>query len=259
MKKSRLTAIMLVLFGYNTLLAQAPNGAYKATETQYGNNKQSKEELSHQSVIKLFKDGHWLVATFDDSIQGFRGTGLGTYKIVNGKYVERVEFTSWDSTAVGKTYMFDYAVNNDQFNQDGFVNSDKYQNMFLKEKYARLNPTEPLKHTGLEGTWRILNAQWGDAKLGEGEYKNVTGVKMYAYPRFAFAYYNDLTKSLVGAGGGTYQFDGSTLSENIEYFSWSPPTDTRPSFQVTVSKNLYTQTGQDGRLKEQWKRMKQDQ
>jgi hypothetical protein len=256
MKKVRLAAMTIAFFSYYTAVSQAPSGAYKATETQYGDAKQSKEELSRQPVIKLFKDGHWIVASFGDSALGFQGTAGGTYKIVNGKYVENINFFSWDSTAVGKSYMFDYTLNGDQYSQDGYVNSDKYRNHLVKEKYAKLKPEEPLKHPGLEGTWKIQSGQWGEEKLGEGLYQNVTGMKMYAYPRFAFAYYNDVTKSFVGAGGGTYQFDGTTLTENVEYFSWGMPANTKPSFQVTINDNKFTQTDTNGTLKETWKKMK---
>jgi hypothetical protein len=256
MKKTRLAALVITLFGYYTLTAQAPSGAYKATETQYGDTKQSKEELSRQPVIKLFKDGHWIVASFGDSAGGFQGTAGGTYKIVNGKYVEHISFFSWDSTAVGKSYIYDYTLNGNEYSQDGYMNSDKYKAHLVREKYAKLKPEEPLNHQGLEGTWKMQSGQWGEDKLGEGQYQNVTAIKIYAYPRFAFAYYNDLTKSLVGAGGGTYQFDGTMLRENIQYFSWGMPADTKPSFQVTISDNKFTQTDLKGTFKETWKKMK---
>src|SRR5687768_11567240 len=133
MKKTRLAALSMAILGFYTAIAQMPNGAYKAIETQYGDTKQSKEELSKQSIIKIFKNGYWIAASFGDSAQGFLGSGGGTYKIVNGKYVEKVDFFSWDTTAVGKTYMFDYSLSDDQYSQDGYVNSEKFVNMPIKE------------------------------------------------------------------------------------------------------------------------------
>jgi len=116
--------------------------------------------------------------------------------------------------------------------------------------------TEPLKDRSLEGVWSLQSARWGTSVFGEGKYKDVTVVKMYSYPRFSFAYFNEKTNTFVGAGGGTYQFDGKTLTEKIEYWSWGTPKYPLSVFKVQFSGEHYTQEGWDNGLLETWKKIK---
>lgn len=115
---------------------------------------------------------------------------------------------------------------------------------------------EPLKNAMLEGSWVMQTGEWGAAKLGEGEYQDVTAVKLYAYPRFSFGYYNHKTKKFVGAGGGTYQFDGTTLTEKIEYWSWGTPRFPLSIFKVKITADEFTQEGWENGLRETWRRLK---
>jgi hypothetical protein len=126
----------------------------------------------------------------------------------------------------------------------------------LKAGTENATRLEPLKNAMLEGSWEMQTGEWGASKLGEGKYKDVTVIKMYAYPHFSFAYYNSKTNTFVGAGGGTYQFDGTTLTEKIEYWSWGTPKFPLSVFKVQINATEYTQEGWQNGLRETWRRIK---
>ncbi len=254
MKKLAFFYFMAFLFLNIHLKAQAPEGPFKIVEAQYGEKAMTREEISKQSIIKIFKDGFWIAAFFGKPDQPFNGTGGGTFEIKNGKYVESLKFYSWDSTAVGEVYTFDYKLSGKNYWQEGKINSDKYKDFPIKEKFEKIPFKEKLEDASLEGVWQMQAGNWGSSKLGEGQYKDVSVIKVFAYPRFAFAYYNENTKGFTGAGGGTYQFDGKTLTEYIEYWSWGKPKYPKSVFEVTISNDSYTQAGWDNNLQESWKK-----
>jgi hypothetical protein len=255
MKNTLLLTALFVVFCTAVTKSQSLNGAYKILEAQYGEKPMTKEEIGKEIIIKIFKDGYWIGAFFGNPDKPFNGTCGGTYKLKDSKYVETVDFYSWDSTAVGKVYTFDYNLSGNQYKQTGYMESEKYNHFFINEKYQKIVATGPLKNNSLEGAWKMQTGEWGNTRLGEDEYEDVVAVKIYAFPRFAFAYYNDKTKAFVGAGGGTYQFDGKTLAENVEYWSWGKISNANPEFQVSFSGTGYMQASADKSLKESWRKL----
>ncbi len=250
----KICGALIVIFTFPAFMfAQVPDGAFRVVESQYGNNPLQKG-TGFQTILKIFKNGYWIAAFFGDPQRPFYGSGGGTFEIKDGKYVETLNFYSWDSTAVGNVYTFNYKLTNDSYTQEGYIDSEKYQHYLIKEKFEKLSAKKSLKNVSLEGVWLMQSGEWGTDKLGEGEYKDVSVVKIFSYPRFAFAYYNSKTKSFVGAGGGTYQFDGKTLTENIEYWSWGKPKFPISVFKINLTKNQFTQEGWENGLKEVWKK-----
>lgn len=246
---------LLLLSSVLTCGAQTPDGAFKITGAQYGDTAMTKEAITKQTIIKLFKDGYWIAAFFGDPARPFYGSGGGTFKIENGRYVEKLDFYSWDSTAVGKVYTFDYKLTPTAYHQEGRINSDQYKNYIIKEDFEKITAAEPLKNAGLEGAWQLKQADWGTAKFGEGTYAGMAGIKIYAYPRFAWAYYNPTTKHFESAGGGTYQFDGTTLTEKLEYWSYGPlPQKSNPIKITMPDKEGYQQQSADVGT-EHWQRL----
>jgi hypothetical protein len=240
--------ISIAAFGQQSL-----NGAFKAGKAKYGNESMNTDSLT---IIKIFKDGYWIAAFFSRSPVWFDGSCGGTYTTANGKYIETVNFYSWDSTAVGSVFTFNYSLDKNKYTQDGKMNSDKYKDYPIKEEYNKITSIEHLKNSSLEGAWVMQVGQWGKDKLGEGEYQNVIVRKIFSYPRFAFAYFDTVGKRFVGAGGGTYQFDGKTLIEKVEYWSWGTPDHPLGKFEIAMqSKGKFEQTGWNNGLAETWKKL----
>lgn len=245
----------LVCFVSASAVGQKLDGPFQITAGQYGEKPLTKSEIERQYIIKIFKDGYWMGAFFGDPKKPFNGSCGGTYTIANGKYIETVNFYSWDSTAVGDVYRFNYKLENDKYFQDGKMDSDKYPNYIIKEEYAKIKTDVPLKNASLEGVWKLQHGQWGNTST-ETTYAGVTMIKVYAYPRFSFAWYNENTKAFVGAGGGTYQFDGNKLIENVEYYSWEKLEFPVGEFKIDLSGDGFIQKGWNNTLNETWKRLK---
>ena len=263
-------SFLLLITSLLSLSADEPvsklNGAFRQTKNKYGAMTEWKSRDS-VTVMKVFRDGYWLGAFYDDKrraaydektagVRPFNGACGGTYELKNGKYVETVAFYSWDSTAVGKVFTFDYKVNDRQYEQYGMVNSEKYQNYPINEVSERLTGTEPLKNKGLEGVWFMQEGYWGGiGRFGEGKYTDFQAVKIFSYPMVLYAYYNPKTRQFDGAGGARYQFDGRTLTETNEFWSWQADgkrSGNAETFKIAVRNGQYVQEGWSGKLREVW-------
>lgn len=179
-----------------------------------------------------------------------------TQALKNGKYVEKTGFYSWDSTTIGTSIDFGYKVDGRSYEQYGTMNSDKYKNYPINEVCERITATEPLKNAGLEGVWFMKEGQRGGAeRLGEGKYKNMQVVKIFSYPMVVYAYYNPGTKQFDGTGGCRYQFDGKTLTETNEFWSWQADGSRRgkvEAHQIALEKDQFIMQGWAGKLREVW-------
>lgn len=194
------------------------NGAYQRSRFQRGDQKEMVVYEGPYS-IKVFKDGYWFAASrkFDEQKKPvFNGVCGGTYDLKEGNYNERIVFYSWDSTVVGSRTVFDYKVDKKEFHQSSKIKSNKSSTPFVSEIMERITALEPLKDNRLEGVWFLESAQYGNDKWGEGRYKELVAMKIYAYPLAVNAFYNPKTGQFLSAGVSRYQFDGTTLFETRE-------------------------------------------
>lgn len=251
--RKNLLFICCLLFAVS-LSAQKLEGPYQATAAQYGDINADPLDMMRENVVKIFKDGYWLAASFGNSVRPFRGCTGGRFTLKNGKYNEEVIFSSWDSTAANSQFTFDFTIAPDQFTQRGYVNSLKYPNHLVDEKYKKIIPAEPLKNNSLEGVWYLETTVWdGDNPF----HSKIEEIKIYAYPRFAWAQYNAVTNQFIGAGGGTYQYDGEELIETVEYFTYEIALGTRFKVEVSMKPNgTMQQVSWGGRMVEIWSRVK---
>ncbi len=232
------------------------NGAFRQTKNKYGAMTEWKTRDS-VTAIKVFRDGYWLGAFYDDKRAGresFDGACGGTYELKNGKYIEKVGFYSWDSTAVGNMFAFDYKISPKQYEQYGMMNSDKYKNYPINEVCERITTTEPLKNKSLEGVWFMKEGYWGGkSRFGEGKYAGFTVIKIFSYPMVVYAYYNPTTRRFDGAGGCRYQFDGKVLTETNEFWSWQPDGSRKnktEQHKISLTNGQFVQEGWEGKLRE---------
>lgn len=238
------------------------NGAFRQTKNKYGTVTTWKLRDS-VTVVKVFRDGYWMSASYDDKRAGrpsFSGACGGTYALKNGKYVETVGFYSWDSTAVGNVFPFDYKISKEQYEQYGLMNSEKYKNYPINEIAERITATEPLKNNGLEGVWFMQEGYWGGtSRFGEGKYKDAQVVKIFSYPMVMYAYYFPKTRQFDGAGAALYQFDGKTLTETNEFWSWQADGKRKGNveqFRMTMQNGAFVQEGWAGKLREMYAKAK---
>jgi hypothetical protein len=105
----------------------------------------------------------------------------------------------------------------------------------------------------LEGTWQLLSGQ----PLPEG----ARDVKILSGGHFMFAAYDVPSGKPFYAAGGTYELDGTSYVEHVDFASdkiASGLVGRQQSFQVEVGGDTFTQTGtlSNGKpLCEKWKRV----
>jgi hypothetical protein len=252
----KVISLALVIFPALSPFAQGNlTGAYKIVHARYGYDTASWSQYKNTKIIKIFKDGYWIGAFFGAPNRPFDGCGGGTYKTDGNEYVETLNFYSWDKTAAGKTFSFEYTLAGNTYTQRGKINSDKYKDYPIEEVFERIDSYESLKNDALEGVWQLENGQWPGLETDKSKYKNLKAVKIYCYPRFAWAQYDSTTSEFLGAGGGTYQFDGNNLIENIEYITYDVPLNTAYALKIEMAGNgKFLQTDMNN-SKENWKRL----
>ncbi|NJN42911.1 MAG: hypothetical protein HC811_12440 [Flammeovirgaceae bacterium] len=113
-------------------------GAWKATRTQYGKEPMvtlSENEISH----KLFTGTRWSAVSFDKITKKITGTAGGTYTLRGSDYKETVEYYSWDSEVVGKTFQFTMTIENGMLHQKGFMEWKGDPKYSIEEFYSRVD------------------------------------------------------------------------------------------------------------------------
>ena len=242
--------ILLVAFTRDEPVSKL-NGAYKMNRLKYSQDKDW-VKADDRFSIKVFKDGYWFAGSLKKGNAELNGIAGGTYDLAKGKYNERIDFYSWDSSAVGTTIAFDYKLTPTEFHQSGVLNTAKYPKYELKEIRERVAVTEPLKDKGLEGVWKMQEGYWGGAsRFGEGKYRGFSMVKIFAYPYVVYAYYDDVHKKFDGGGVCRYQFDGKTLTETNELWTWDMTRRGKTeSHKITLQNGKLIQEGWEGKLRE---------
>jgi hypothetical protein len=113
-------------------------GAWKALQTQYGKEPVvtlTENEISH----KLFTGSRWSAVSFDKITNKITGTAGGTYTLKGSDYKETVEYYSWDSEVVGKTFQFTMTIENGMLHQKGFMEWKGDPKYTIEEFYSRVD------------------------------------------------------------------------------------------------------------------------
>jgi hypothetical protein len=239
-------AIVFIAFTTDDVVSEL-NGTYRQNRFKYGDMKDW-GLADQKTTLKVFRDGYWLAFAYDDKRPNgkpFSGSGGGTYQLKNGKYVETLSYYSWDSTAVGKVYTFDYQLDKQGYKQYGVMNSDKYKDYPINEEFDRVVSEKPLKNDALEGVWFMEEGTWGGTeRFGEGNYKGTKVVMIFNYPMMFFAYYKPETKQFQGVGATFYQFDGKNMAETIDCFSWDMKLKgITNNFKITLKDDKFIKEG----------------
>ncbi len=246
------------LGGFSDESVSSLNGAYKMSRMKYGDDKEW-AAADDRLDIKVFRDGFWFTGKMKKGNVELSGLCGGTYKLNNGKYIESIDFYSWDSTAVGTTIEMNYKISPKEYHQFGKLNSAKYPNYSIDEIRERVTPTEPLKNDALEGAWMMQEGYWGGtSRFGEGKYKGFTMMKIFAYPYAVYAYYDPKNKKFDGGGVCRYQFDGKVLTETNELWSWDMTRRGKvETHKITLKDGKLIQEGWEGKLREVFAKVKQ--
>lgn len=99
---------------------QAPlSGVWKISARRQGGELQSIHQRGTRKTVKILTGTRFQWAAIDPGTRQFMGTGGGTYTFAGGKYTERIEFFSRDSSRVGSSLSFDGRLENGDWHHSG--------------------------------------------------------------------------------------------------------------------------------------------
>ena len=110
----------------------------------------------------------------------------------------------------------------------------------------------------LEGVWKITYGKYTYPDTAV-EITDFAKIKILVGGRFAHG--NQDTDSTLTAGGGTYEYDGQTYTENIEYFSMPSLVGQSVKFDISLEEGEWPLSGtirvddEDIKLEEVWERV----
>ncbi len=238
--------VALLLICSCSMHKNEPDGAYEsagASDSSFSLND-----------IKIFKNAFWMSATFDEN--GLYSCSGGVYKLMDNKCLRTYYFNFPDTGVIAKTDTISYHAENDAFWIEE-VNNDTSVDLVRKE-YIKMKTTKPLQNSLLEGVWKLTGRQIGNVKnfddMEDGA--NIAEIKIYSYPYVAWAQYNFIRKTLIGAGGGTYRFNGDTLTERHQYITYPVPLGQELKNKIIkLSSTKVLQVG--NAFREDWEKVKQ--
>lgn len=211
--------LLFVLFPF-CLVAQndSPNplkGTWKLVNSQWGKMKKLKKPK--REIYKIFTDKHFFFIYYSD--KKFSGAGGGTYSYTADSFTEKLDYYSWDSTAVGSPQTFDWTITNNQLNQKGKIeNTDKYDDYVINEYYERVEEGN-WGDAPLAGVWEVTKATYGDETQTAEETASRV-LKIFTPKHWYGIFYDKLTGTFKGVGFGTYKLKGDQYYETLNAYSW---------------------------------------
>ena len=73
-----------------------------------------------RKTMKILSGSRFQWIAYNTTTKQFMGTGGGTYKTIDGKYTEQIEFFSRDNSRVGAKLGFEYKLDDGEWNHMGF-------------------------------------------------------------------------------------------------------------------------------------------
>lgn len=99
---------------------QAPlAGVWKISARKQGGELQVIHQSGTRKTVKILTGTRFQWAAIDPGTKQFMGTGGGTYTFADGRYTERIEFFSRDSSRVGSALSFDGRLENGDWHHSG--------------------------------------------------------------------------------------------------------------------------------------------
>ena len=72
-----------------------------------------------RKTMKILSGTRFQWIAYNTETKQFMGTGGGTYKTIDGKYTEKIEFFSRDNSRVGAELSFEFKLNDGEWNHMG--------------------------------------------------------------------------------------------------------------------------------------------
>ncbi len=88
-----------------------------------------------RKTMKILSGTRFQWIAYNTTTKQFMGTGGGTYKTIDGKYIEQIEFFSRDNSRVGAKLGFEYKLDDGEWNHMGFSSKgDSLHEIWIQRK-----------------------------------------------------------------------------------------------------------------------------
>lgn len=241
---------LLLLAGMGSSFPKSPSslkttpleGTWKLVSANWYNGNPN---YTNSAIYKIFTGQSVHFVYFDEKTGKFQGAGGGTYSVKGSNFSEKLEYFSWDSTAVGTMQNYNFKLDGNRLIQTGTLNSDQYKNYKIEEVYERQEEGISVAKANhpLIGVWQIESAQYGNNKPNIQErYGKV--IKIITPGYFYGVFFNPEKKSFDGVTFGKWRSDGAQYIETISVFSWDATmAKTEQPFTWEVKGNNFYQRG----------------
>ncbi len=184
------------LYGVQSDISKALQGAWSSSET---NDKGEKIEIT-----TIVMDGYLAETLYDAESGEFIRTFGGSWTVDKNIFLLKLEFSSADSTVVGKIKEQIFDLKGDTIKFEG---SDKIWTRIDKGQKSDLN-----------GAW-LITGRKRDGKMSRRTPGARKTMKILSSSRFQWIAFNTASGKFSGTGGGTYTAENGTYTEQIEFFS----------------------------------------
>ena len=211
----------LKLYQPQSDISESLQGAWSSSEI---NGKGEKVEIT-----TIVMDGYFAETIYHAESGAFIRTFGGSWTVDKNRFLLKLEFSSADSSAVGKTTEQIFDLEGDTIKFEG---SEKV--------WTRIDNDQ----TGvLSGAW-LISGRKRDGKMvlrSPGDRKTM---KILSGTRFQWIAYNTATGKFSGTGGGTYTAENGTYTETIGFFSRdNSRVGAKLTFQYEVIENEWHHSG----------------
>ena len=171
-------------------------GAWTSSETN-----ESGEKITITTIVM---DGYLAETFYNEKSKEFVQTFGGSWKVEKNMFLLTLEFSSSDSSAVGKTKELIFDLKGDSITFEG---SDKI--------WTRLDPGQK---GDLSGAW-LISGRKRDGNMTRRSPGDRKTMKILSSTRFQWIAYNTASGKFFGTGGGRYTTENGAYTEHIEFFS----------------------------------------
>jgi hypothetical protein len=218
-------------------LAQNHVGTWRINSATYTNARMQRESVdqSQHHELKIITPTHFMWITYEpDKVNKekkvFGGAGGGHYTLDGIKYVESLEYASWEGYESNITD-FSLRVDGDKMYQMGALSNKDGEKTIIEEEWQREKlPPQDGKHVGV---WHLQSQKitGPDGKSSATDMAKHLKVKIITPTHWMFiAQTNDNGKRMFEkADGGSYTLDGDKYVERSEFEN-----GTRTDFSLRV-------------------------
>jgi hypothetical protein len=224
----RKLSVILAFCIFSTIQLFAQNahvGTWKLLSAKYLSSSGETDYFTNLIVkeTKIITPTHfmWMIQlpdSLDPTKKVLSSAGGGTYMMLAGnKYIEALEYASWDEYAKDKTN-FSLQIDGDIMIQTGYISYPDGSQLTLEETWRRENlPPQEGKHVG---TWHMVTQKVTNpkGKTTKTDMSKLKQVKIISPTHWMFISENieDGKKKFRNALGGSYILNGTKYVEAIE-------------------------------------------